>query len=104
LFSFLADNGYTAHVFNPIQTDGRLKGTEIRKRKTNIIDSVLIADAPTYFVFIISLTNSICLICNFIPTINSVWKQGDGSFASFGDSFSIVNTIKFIQKVEQNSE
>jgi len=44
LFSFLYDKGYNIHVINPIQTDGWRKGTEIRKRKTDIIDSVLIAD------------------------------------------------------------
>lgn len=36
------------HVVNPIQTDGWRKGTEIRKRKTDIIDSILIADLIRY--------------------------------------------------------
>lgn len=48
LFSFLEEANYFIHVINPIQTDGWRKGTEIRKRKTDIIDSVLIADLIRY--------------------------------------------------------
>jgi transposase len=48
LYSFLVAHGFTVHVINPIQTDGWRKGTEIRKRKTDIIDSVLIADFIRY--------------------------------------------------------
>ena len=48
LYSFLLDAGYSVHVVNPIQTDGWRKGTEIRKRKTDIIDSLLIADLIRY--------------------------------------------------------
>lgn len=48
LFSFLEEADYFVHVINPIQTDGWRKGTEIRKRKTDIIDSVLIADLIRY--------------------------------------------------------
>jgi len=48
LYSFLIDNHFVVHVINPIQTDGWRKGTEIRKRKTDIIDSVLIADFIRY--------------------------------------------------------
>lgn len=48
LYSFLFDKGYPIHVINPIQTDGWRKGTEIRKRKTDQIDSVLIADLIRY--------------------------------------------------------
>jgi len=48
LFSFLDEADYFIHVINPIQTDGWRKGTEIRKRKTDIIDSVLIADLIRY--------------------------------------------------------
>lgn len=44
LYSFLIENGFSVHVVNPIQTDGWRRGTEIRKRKTDIIDSILIAD------------------------------------------------------------
>lgn len=48
VYSFLIEKGFTVHVVNPIQTDGWRKGTEIRKRKTDIIDSVLIADLIRY--------------------------------------------------------
>ena len=48
LYSFLVDKGYTIHVINPIQTDGWRKGIEIRKRKTDDIDSVLIAELIRY--------------------------------------------------------
>ena len=49
--SFLDNADYFIHVINPIQTDGWRKGTEIRKRKTDIIDSVLIADLIRYVSF-----------------------------------------------------
>jgi len=52
LYSFLAEQGYIIHVINPIQTDGWRKGIEIRKRKTDIIDSVLIADLIRYGSFV----------------------------------------------------
>ena len=48
LYSYLSEQGFCIHVVNPIQTDGWRKGTEIRKRKTDIIDSVLIADLIRY--------------------------------------------------------
>lgn len=48
LYSFLVERKFVVHVVNPIQTDGWRKGTEIRKRKTDIIDSVLIADLIRY--------------------------------------------------------
>lgn len=48
LYSFLVGKGYVIHVVNPIQTDGWRKGTEIRKRKTDIIDSILIAELIRY--------------------------------------------------------
>lgn len=48
LFSYLDEQGFFTHVINPIQTDGWRKGTEIRKRKNDIIDSVLIADLIRY--------------------------------------------------------
>lgn len=52
IYSFLIENGYAVHVINPIQTDGWRKGTEIRKRKTDIIDSVLIAELIRYGYFV----------------------------------------------------
>lgn len=48
IYSFLVEHHFVVHVINPIQTDGWRKGTEIRKRKTDIIDSVLIADFIRY--------------------------------------------------------
>ncbi|TYV00795.1 IS110 family transposase [Listeria monocytogenes] len=51
-FSFLQDSDLLVYVLNPIQTDGWRKGTEIRKRKTDIIDSVLIADLIRYGSFV----------------------------------------------------
>lgn len=58
IYSFLIEKGYTVHVVNPIQTDGWRKGTEIRKRKTDIIDSVLIAELIRYGNFVeTSLSN-----------------------------------------------
>jgi transposase len=48
LYSFLVGKGYVIHVVNPIQTDGWRKGTEIRKRKTDTIDSILIAELIRY--------------------------------------------------------
>ena len=52
IYSFLSQNNLTIHVINPIQTDGWRKGMEIRKRKTDIIDSVLIADFIRYGNFV----------------------------------------------------
>ncbi len=53
IYSFLYDyNFYSIHVINPIQTDGWRKGTEIRKRKNDTIDSVLIADLIRYGNFV----------------------------------------------------
>lgn len=48
LYSFLVEHDFLIHVVNPIQTDGWRKGVEIRKRKTDIIDSLLIADLIRY--------------------------------------------------------
>ena len=48
LYSYLIEKGFIIYVVNPIQTDGWRKGTEIRKRKTDGIDSLLIADLIRY--------------------------------------------------------
>ncbi|MBS7528862.1 IS110 family transposase [Fusibacter paucivorans] len=48
LYSFLIDQNLKVYVVNPLQTDGWRKGTEIRKRKTDIIDSLLIAELIRY--------------------------------------------------------
>ncbi len=52
VYSFLYGKGFIQYVINPIQTDGWRKGTEIRKRKNDIIDSVLIADLIRYGQFV----------------------------------------------------
>lgn len=58
LYSYLVKKNFTVRVINPIQTDGWRQGIEIRKRKTDIIDSLLIADLLRYGDFIeTSLSN-----------------------------------------------
>jgi len=58
LYSYLSEKNFTVRVINPIQTDGWRQGIEIRKRKTDIIDSLLIADLLRYGDFIeTSLSN-----------------------------------------------
>ena len=58
LYSYLVEKNFTVRVINPIQTDGWRQGIEIRKRKTDIIDSLLIADLLRYGDFIeTSLSN-----------------------------------------------
>ena len=58
LYSFLREKNFTVRVINPIQTDGWRSGIEIRKRKTDIIDSLLIADLLRYGDFVeTSLSN-----------------------------------------------
>ena len=52
VYSYLHDRGYKLHVINPIQTDGWRKGVEIRRRKTDVIDSILIAELVRYGDFI----------------------------------------------------
>lgn len=55
VYSFLRDKSFKLHVINPIQTDGWRKGIEIRKRKTDTIDSLLIADLVRYGDFVDAL-------------------------------------------------
>lgn len=58
LYSYLAQKNFTVRVINPIQTDGWRQCVEIRKRKTDIIDSLLIADLLRYGDFVeTSLSN-----------------------------------------------
>ena len=52
VYSFLFEKSFLLHVINPIQTDGWRRGTEIRKRKNDIIDSVLIAGLIRYGQFV----------------------------------------------------
>lgn len=44
LYSYLLEKGFNIIVINPIQTDGWRCAAEIRKRKTDVIDSLMIAD------------------------------------------------------------
>ncbi|WP_156286681.1 IS110 family RNA-guided transposase, partial [Oceanivirga salmonicida] len=48
VYSYLLEKGFNIIVINPIQTDGWRRATEIRKRKTDIIDSIMIADFIRY--------------------------------------------------------
>lgn len=48
LFSYLDERQFLTHVLNPIQTDGWRNASNIRKRKTDTIDSILIADLIRY--------------------------------------------------------
>ena len=58
LYSYLVEKNFTVRVINPIQTDGWRQGIEIRNRKTDIIDSLLIADLLRYGDFVeTSLSN-----------------------------------------------
>ena len=58
LYSYLVEKNFTVRVINPIQTDGWRQGIEIRKRKTDVIDSILIADLLRYGDFVeTSLSN-----------------------------------------------
>ena len=58
LYSYLVEKNFTVRVIKPIQTDGWRCGVEIRKRKTDIIDSLLIADLLRYGDFVeTSLSN-----------------------------------------------
>lgn len=52
VYSFLFEKSFLLHVINPIQTDGWRRGTEIRRRKNDIIDSLLIADLIRYGQFV----------------------------------------------------
>ena len=44
LYSFLISKNFSVHVINPIQTDAWSHGFEVRKRKTDVIASLIIAD------------------------------------------------------------
>jgi transposase len=48
LYSFLRESTMHIHVVNPILTDGWRKHTEIRKRKTDKIDALMIAEMIRY--------------------------------------------------------
>ena len=58
IYSYLVEKKFTVRVINPIQPDGWRQGVEIRKRKTDILDSLLIADLLRYGDFVeTSLSN-----------------------------------------------
>ncbi len=61
VYSSLYGKVFVQHVLNPIQTDGWHKVTEIRKRKNNTIDSVLIADLIRYGQFVETYLAEECL-------------------------------------------
>lgn len=103
LYSYLSEKGFTIRVINPIQTDGWRQGIEIRKRKTDIIDSLLIADLLRYGDFVeTSLTNedylSLRNLCRFrsylISSIGDLKRKTiallDQVFPEYASSFSDV--------------
>lgn len=52
LYSFLISKNFSVHVINPIQTDAWRHGFEVRKRKTDVIASLIIADLLRYGNFV----------------------------------------------------
>lgn len=101
LYSYLVQNSFTVRVINPIQTDGWRQGTEIRKRKTDIIDSLLIADLLRYGDFIetslsdedyLSLRNFSRLRAYLISSIGDLKRKTiallDQVFPEYTSSFS----------------
>lgn len=114
LFSFLYDEDFTVRVINPIQTDGWRNGIEIRKRKTDIIDSLLIADLLRYGDFIetslsdenfMSLRNLSRFRSYLVSSIGDLKRKTiavlDQVFPEYASSFSSVfgKTSKEILKV-----
>ena len=103
LYSFLVGRGYAVHVINPILTDGWRKGVEIRKRKTDIIDSFLIADLLRYGNFvetsladenILSLRNLSRFRCYLVGSIGDLKRKAicilDQTFPEYQTVFSDV--------------
>ena len=77
IYSFLVEQGFINHAINPIQTNGWRKATEICKRKTDMLDSVLIADFIRYGDFLeTSLTDedtmSLCNLARFRNYLNKL--------------------------------
>ncbi len=68
IFSYLHESDFLIHVVNPLQTDGWRKGTEIRKRKNDIIDSVLIADLMRYGSFVETVLSDENVFFFFVKT------------------------------------
>lgn len=103
LYSFLVEHDFIVHVLNPIQTDGWRKGIEIRKRKTDIIDSVLIADMIRYGDFletsladedVLSLRNLTRFRAYLVNSISDLKRKAiavlDQIFPEYASAFSDV--------------
>lgn len=101
LYSFLIEKNFSVHVINPIQTDGWRNGIEIRKRKTDIIDSILIADLLRYGDFLetclsdenyLSLRNLTRFRSYLISSIGDLKRKTiavlDQVFPEYANSFS----------------
>lgn len=124
IYSFLVEQGFIVHVINPIQTDGWRKATEIRKRKTDMIDSVLIADFIRYGDFLetsladedtMSLRNlarfrnylissigdlkrkTICILDQIFPEYTSVFSNVFGKTSK--ELLSLMNTPSDFQEI-----
>ena len=103
LYSFLVEHKFIVHVLNPIQTDGWRKGIEIRKRKTDVIDSVLIADLIRYGDFletsladenILSLRNLTRFRAYLVNSVSDLKRKAiavlDQIFPEYASTFSNV--------------
>lgn len=101
LYSYLSEKNFTVRVINPIQTDGWRQGIEIRKRKTDIIDSLLIADLLRYGDFVetslsdedyLSLRNLSRFRAYLISSIGDLKRKNiallDQVFPEYASSFS----------------
>ncbi|WP_315523714.1 IS110 family transposase [Fusobacterium massiliense] len=84
LFSFLIQKKFSVHLINPIQTDGWRNSTEIRKRKNDTIDSILIADLLRYGDFVesslsnedyLSLKNLTCFRSYLISSTSDLKRK-----------------------------
>ena len=101
LYSYLVGKGFAVCVINPIQTDGWRKGIEIRKRKTDQIDSFLIADLLRYGNFMetslsdentMSLRNLSRFRCYLVGSIGDLKRKAicvlDQTFPEYKEVFS----------------
>ena len=91
LYSYLSEKNFTVRVINPIRTDGWRQGIEIRKRKTDIIDSLLIADLLRYEDYL-SLRNLSRFRSYLISSIGDLKRKTiallDQVFPEYASSFS----------------
>ena len=109
-YSFLYDyNFFAIHVINPIQTDGWRKGTEIRKRKNDTIDSVLIADLIRYGDFVeTTLSNedlyslrNICRMRNYLFGTTSKQLLLDFSSPADFEELSVETLTETLEKLSR---